>query len=101
MQLLLNYLPPETQLWPQFLAEKRAAYRVFCKVIAGFPTCWQVMPSNTYKDNFMRMQELVVVPQDRGAKSHKDHPLSQHNDSRWAAFFKVSQGAVSPALNSQ
>lgn len=32
LQLLLNYLPLERKNWEQVLNDKRAAYRVFCKV---------------------------------------------------------------------
>lgn len=70
-QLLLGYLPPETAQWPTVLAHKRAAYAQFCA-------------------------ELIIDPKGAGgsgaggaAAPVADHPLSQSNDSKWHAFFKV------------
>jgi hypothetical protein len=64
MQLLLGYLPPDRKQWDPVLTQKRATYKQFC-------------------------EELIIDPKKQDPRTNSDHPLSQHQDSKWNAYFKV------------
>ncbi|XP_045463599.1 TBC1 domain family member 13 [Harmonia axyridis] len=68
-RLLLNYLPPERELWDSFLLKKRDLYRQF-------------------------IDEMIVMPgskEENGDVTFNDHPLSNNPDSQWQTFFKDNE----------
>lgn len=64
-KLLLAYLPIDTAAWPALLGKKRKAYAEFC-------------------------EELVLDPK-KFPDPHNDHPLNQHEDSSWHAYFRDAE----------
>lgn len=68
LQLLLGYLPADRSEWSAVLKQKRATYQQFC-------------------------DELIIDPKKQDGTVREDHPLSQSQDSKWNAFFKVSHHA--------
>lgn len=71
-QLLLGYLPPDRGEREGVLQQKRAAYQQF-------------------------KEELIIDPKKEDGCKQEDHPLSQSNDSRWNAFFKVPASHIPSA----
>ncbi|KAJ7334365.1 hypothetical protein OS493_014676 [Desmophyllum pertusum] len=75
-KLLLGYLPPQKDLWPETLKRQRSTYKQFV--------------------------EEIIIEQCRGTKSGKeskefdvDHPLNPNPDSQWLAFFKDNEEVMS------
>lgn len=64
-KLLLAYLPVDTATWPALLTKKRQDYVAFC-------------------------EELLLDPK-KFPDPQNDHPLNQHEDSSWHAYFRDAE----------
>lgn len=64
-KLLLKYLPVDTATWSELLSRKHQDYAAFC-------------------------EELVLDPK-KFPDPQNDHPLNQHKDSSWHAYFRDAE----------
>lgn len=103
LQLLLGYLPVNATQWDKVLKQRRATYREFCQVsnVSSVLVVASICLARVYI--YWMAQDLIIKPGTGQAAfgTDADHPLSQHSNSRWNAFFQVDTACTVTARRAQ